>query len=84
MLQWGGAFHRWRAFPLGELREHYLRLPPIVFPDIEVASPSAPSQYLRHIGNHRAHQTTVTEPGSSEGPVEREPGLTEVPVSYDL
>jgi len=37
---------------------------------------------LRRIGNHRAQQITV--PGSSGGTGEREPGLTEVSVSYDL
>ena len=42
----GGFFHRWRSFPLGELREHYERLPPIVFPYVESHSPSAPSKYL--------------------------------------
>ena len=38
----------------------------------------------RRIGNHKAHNTTVTEAGPSGGPVEREPGLTEASVSYDL
>ena len=38
----------------------------------------------RRIGNHRAQQITAPEPGSSGGPVEQEPGLREVSVSYDL